>query len=804
MVRSGWFVRLLFLSCALALGCAKSSPGPTAGSTSSSSGANPVTMSSSASGSSSQGAFWEDYPDAPKLDLMTEVDGIKIPRMPKSSETLQMSGAIPVDEFNTHARQKPGEPVTGDTLTIRFNAEPKVLNPITENSAVMRYIMQYVSEYLYKQNFETFVWEPRLAKNSIVEDSVILSADYPGRERRISLKDEPAVTTLEFDYVVPPPVDQKPAEGPILKFKTFDKAGKSVGNTWVGIYPIGKIPGASVYGYHQWSNDQGELEVSKFPPGRYTVKTGDEIYGATKKGEEGSLLVSPRSSENPLREPLTLKNGEWQDIQAQTLTTFYLREDAKWSDGTPFTTKDLEFTYALMHNDDVDGDSIRTYYADLVECRAFGPHVIRMKYRQQYFLASEFLYQLGYHAPPFHFFEAIFKEQGRELTLDRLTPDEEAAKKRISAHGQEFGKFFNTDERYNSKPLGNGPYIVDKWERKDRVELVRNPNYWEPKKAGHVDRIIVKFIPDQVTAFKSLKAGEIDFLYDMSPDQYFEDWSSLGKEAQDTYVKANWFSPNYLWIGWNQLAEPLKDRRVRLALAMLFDRKDFIEKKLHDQAVPVSGHQYIFGPAYDHEVLPIGYDPSVARELLTDAGWSDTDNDGILDRNGVKFQILLRMGKGKPISEQMCEVIQKNCKSVGIDFQFQAMEWASFVDKLRSKESDAVMLRWTMDPEGDPYQIWHSSEAAREKRGSNVVSFKSQLADDLIEMIRVTLDPGKRARLQQSFHRLLDYEQPYAFMWTPKELGAYHKRFRNVKWYRLRPGFDLAEWYVPKDEQLHK
>ena len=174
------------------------------------------------------------------------------------------------------------------------------------------------------------------------------------------------------------------------------------------------------------------------------------------------------------------------------------------------------------------------------------------------------------------------------------------------------------------------------------------------------------------------------------------------------------------------------------------------------------------------------------------------------DRNGEKFQVTLRLPKGKPINEQMCEILQKNYKTVGIDLQIQTMEWASFIEKMRAKECDVFALQWTMPIESDPFQIWHGSEAAREKRGSNMISFNNPQADALIEMIRVTLDEDKRRKLHYSLHRLLDSEQPYTFLWIPKEFGAYHKRFRNVKWYRLRPGYDLAEWYVPKEEQLHK
>ena len=109
-----------------------------------------------------------------------------------------------------------------------------------------------------------------------------------------------------------------------------------------------------------------------------------------------------------------------------------------------------------------------------------------------------------------------------------------------------------------------------------------------------------------------------------------------------------------------------------------------------------------------------------------------------------------------------------------------------------------------MSPESDPFQIWHSSGAKPGNRGSNSISFANAQADELIDKLRVTLDGKKRQRIHHAFHRLLDSEQPYLFLWVPKEFGVYHKRFRNVKWYRLRPGFDLSEWYVPKNEQRHK
>ena len=757
--------------------------------------------------------FWDEYPDVPKPEIMTEIDAIKIPRYSAKTETLQLTGKLPADVGNAQAAKNPSDPTTGDTLTIRFSAEPKTLNMITETSAAQKFIAQYVQEGLANQNKETFEYEPHIASKWVVEDSVKLSPETPGRERRVALEGGPASSTLEVEYTAPPPAEpgKNPEEPPAIIVATSDAEGRPVPDCWIGVYPVGRILGASTTGYHLWSNAQGKVEISGLPSGKYTIKVGAEIYGKTERLDDGSLVVTPATPENPLNESLksssetslTLKPGEWIDRHEQTYFTYYMRDDVKWSDGTPLTTRDIEFGDSLLHNKFVDADSIRPYIQDLIECRALGPHVVRMRYRQQYFMAFDVTYGITAYSPPFHFFSKIFQDEGLELTFDHLTPEEEESQKKVSIHGQKFGNFFNTDDRDYRAPLGTGPYVIGKWITSDRVELVRNTNYWNPQLAGHVDRIIIKFIPDQVSAMAALKAGEIDFFYDMTPEQYFNDWQTIDPARRNDYVQASWYSPSFSYIGWNFLSPQFQDRRVRVAMALLFDRQQFVDTKLHGAGVVVSGTQYYFGIGYDHEVAPIGYDPDKARELLASAGWIDTDNDGILDRDGTKFDVTVVLPTGRPIAMQQCEIVQKNLKSVGINLNIQAFEFATYVRKMRAKECDVMSGRWSTPVESDPYQIWHSSGAVRHNSGSNTISFNNPQADSLIELLRTTVDEKKRQRIHWSFHRLLDQEQPYTFLWLSKEFGVYHKRFRNVKWYRLRPGFDMSEWYVPKNEQLH-
>ena len=762
---------------------------------------------SAGTGTSGSGETWEDYPDVPFVEVMTEVDGIPIPRHETSTETLDTSGALPVDPGNEYAKAHPGEPVTGDWLIVRFKSEPKSLNPVVETSAVQSYIGQYVGEALAWQNPETMEFEPHIASKWVAEDSIKLSPTLEGHERTIAIDGGEAATTLNVEYQAAAD-DEEPAQ---LEFTTFGPDGEPLAGVWVGLFPDGKAPGAPRTGYHYWSDEEGQLQVSSIVAAKYIVRVGDEVYGTTTRGDDGTLTVTPATPGNPLAEllkssgdeSLTLKEGEWVDVQAQTIYTYFLRDDVTWSDGKPFTTRDLMFGYAVLNNEYVDGESLRVYYGDLVDCDPIDDHTIRMKYRQQYFKSFEFTTGLAAYSPPFHQFAEFFKEDGRELTLERLTPEQEEAQKKVSAYGQTFGKFYNTDGRYNNSPLGTGPYIVDKWERDDRVEIRRNPNYWNAERAGHLDRIIFKFIPDDVTALAALKAGEIDFAWGLTPEQFFDELAGPPEWFAEKYVKASWYSPAFNYFGWNLLRPKFQDRRVRLALSMLFDKQTFLTEKLHDAGVIVAGSQYYFSPFYDHSVQPLAYDPDTAIDLLAEAGWVDTDNDGILDKDGEKFEFELLFPPGSPVAEARAAIVQKSYKEVGIQMTIRRFEWASFIDRVKSKDYDAVNLGWASPIESDPFQIWHSSGAGADKRGSNHVSFADPLADQLIEQLRVTLDEEKRKRIHASFQRILDREQPYMFLFTAKNFGAYHHRFQGVKWYRVRPGFDFSEWYVPKDQQVH-
>jgi peptide/nickel transport system substrate-binding protein len=679
------------------------------------------------------------------------------------------------------------------------------MNPITETSAVQSYMSSpYIQQAMANQNPETYEFEPMLAESWIAEDSIKLAPDYEGFERFVSLEGEEPARTLRVDF--PETKNEKnPAQ---LTLQTYGPDQTPLGSVWVGFFPAEDIIGANKNGAHQWSDDNGKVVVAGLPAGKYDVKVGHEIFGVTEETDEG-LRVRPETPKNPLEdylkeqdvEYLTLADKDFVDIQRSTIYTYFIDPRAKWSDGTPYTSKDLEFAHAVVNNPIVDGDSLRTYYSNVIRCDGLDEHTVRMQYREQYFMAFEFTAGLAAYGPPFHYFKKLFQEEGKELTLERLSEAEEQGQNKVSAHGAAFGKFFNTDSRYNDKPMGTGPYVLDSWKKGDRIILKRNPNYWSDEYKGYLDEITFKFITDEVTALQALEGGEIDFLYRTTAEKFHEALSGPPDWFQGKYVKASWYIPVYSYIGWNLNRDLFQDRKVRVALALLLDLKNFVQQKQYGDAVLVSGSSYYFSPAYDHNVKPIGYDEETAKDLLSEAGWADTDGDGILDRDGVPFEFTYQLPTGSETGEALASIFQENAKQAGIKINVKRLEWASFLENVMNKDFDTVALGWASAPESDPYQLWHGSQAGADKRSSNHVSFNNNTADEIIEKIRVTLDKEERTKLFHQFHHLLDREQPYMFLYTPKEFGVYHNRYRGVKWYRLRPGFDLTEWYVPKDLQ---
>lgn len=452
------------------------------------------------------------------------------------------------------------------------------------------------------------------------------------------------------------------------------------------------------------------------------------------------------------------------DISDDKLTfTFHLRKDVKWHDGVPFTADDVLYTYEKIQDPKVDAPHLRVYYKDIKKVEKLDDYTIRFTYARPYFKALEFCGGIPI----------------------------------IAKHIYDDGKDFNTNPA-GRKPIGTGPYKFVKWDTNKKIVLERNEDYWDKNRIPEIKGIVFKIISDDAVALQELKKGELD-LASLRPIQWVK--QSDTPSFQENFIRHEYYSPGYRFIGWNLRRPYFQDKKVRHALTMLINRAAIVNKLEFGLGKVISGPFFFEGYEYNQKVVPLPFDPETAKKLLDEAGWVDSDGDGIRDKEiekkegeevkkeRVPFRFTFLIPSGARFYERLASIMKEDFRKAGIDVNIQTMEWAAFVGRINKRDFDATSLGWSFGFDEDPYQVWHSSQV---KEGSNFVGFENAEADKIMEEARVTFDKEKRTELYHQFHEIVADEQPYTFLYTGEALVARNKRFKNVVVYR--GGLDVLEW----------
>lgn len=441
----------------------------------------------------------------------------------------------------------------------------------------------------------------------------------------------------------------------------------------------------------------------------------------------------------------------WEESANHLVYTFYLRQDVTWHDGVPFTADDVIYSFERIMDPKVQAPALRVYYARIESVKKLDPFTVRFTFKEPYFLALDM--------------------SGSIPILPR--------------HSYETGGSFD-EHPLNRRPLGTGPYQLTEWQTNKKLIMKRFEPYWGEKPSiKQVEFIIIK---DDAAALQTLKKQELDSA-GLRPIQWIKQTNS--EKFNNNFQKLKYVSPGYNYIGWNNQSPFFSDKRVRRAMTHLVNREQLLQKLNYNLGRILTGPFFPLGKQYNQNVLPLEYAPARAQALLAEAGWVDHDGDGILDKDGKKFSFTFLYPSSATFTERMATIFQEELKRVGIEMTIKQLEWAVFLGKLDKKEFDATSLGWRTGFEGDPYQIWHSSQADIE-HSSNFVAFKNAEADALIETARVEFDEAKRNALYHRLHELIDAEQPYTFLYANDSLTAVSKRIENVMVHKA--GLDQMEW----------
>ena len=477
--------------------------------------------------------------------------------------------------------------------------------------------------------------------------------------------------------------------------------------------------------------------------------------------------------------------------------TFKLRRDVHFQDGRPLTGEDVLFSIKAIKCPLVNAPQVRVDFISLIDVVLIDPYTIKMIMKEPYF-RNETVLGNNLFILPRHYYDPenlLAKATVRDMLQDpsKLPPEV-----------KRFAENFNRN--YNRNPMGTGPYIFKGWRTGLQIDLVRDPNYWGKDKAGieqaYLDWIKFRIINNDDAALVTLKSGGVDYIERLNPVQGVRGTNS--ERFKREFQKLEYYYPYYAYIGWNNNHPIFSDKRVRQAMTYFTDRKQIVKSILFGFGEVVDSPIYIFRPEYNKSLLIRPYDPTKAMELLKEAGWRDSDGDGILDKvidgRKVPFRFEIKVSSGSSTGKSIVLVLQEELKKHGIAVSVRELDWPIFLGDVRNHKFEVITMAWGMyATEPDDYQVWHSSQAV--KNGSNHISYKNPRVDKILEDYRREFDAKKRIELYQEYQRILNDEQPYTFLYARKYVSAVHRRFENVEAYPegLRPQL----WWVPRGKQKY-
>ena len=440
------------------------------------------------------------------------------------------------------------------------------------------------------------------------------------------------------------------------------------------------------------------------------------------------------------------------------------------------TAEDATFYFEMAMNPQVEAGFIKSYVEDIEKVEVLDRYTFKVTWKRPVY-HSRTTTLLAYPLPKWLFSR---DREGNELPAESIPV--------------EFNTHWSADY-----PIGTGPYIFDSYTPSGQVVLTKNREYFGAQPP--IERIEFHIIKDPEQGFARLLSGQLDFLPKLPEPRYRSEVMNAGpnspfKNGKLEHEIIDAFA--YYYVGWNMDKPMFADQKVRLAMTHAFNRQSIIDNVLNGLGELQTGPFYYDHPANDPTIEPIPFDLEKAAALLDEAGWVDTDGDGIRQKtvNGenINFSFTLT-SYNRPTVRSWVTVYREDLRKIGVEMRGDFVEWPLMQRRMDDKQFDAFTGGWGLTWFNDPFQIWHSSQADIPK-GSNRVGFRNAEADEIIETLRVTFDNEERTRLLRRFHQIVHEEQPYSFFYAPKEAVAWNPRLENVVFQKIRPQTYSLPWYI--------
>lgn len=480
--------------------------------------------------------------------------------------------------------------------------------------------------------------------------------------------------------------------------------------------------------------------------------------------------------------------------------TYELREDVTWDDGTPLALADIIFTFKANKCPLTNNPHAKPYLENLEDIipDPENPLKFTLKMKKKYIQNIVFL-------TDYPVLQEAYYDKGQTLRKYSFAQfDDPSFNADAATDLNEWATEFN-DPKYSRDInffTGIGAYKWTDWKPGQSMTLTRKENHWTSKlaepteyEAAYPEKIIFKINTDPNSQSLEFKSQALDASTYLPTKKLIE-------LQQDPNFQANYHSHftstyNYSYLAMNCRPDGIEhkkfftDKRVRRAVAMLTP-VDMMNEVLNS-----GKNERMIGPVsplkreYNDKLSLIELDVEGAMALLDEAGWVDTDNDNIRDKevDGERLQLEfdLHYMTTQVTWRDMAQMVSESLYEAGIKANLVPLDFAVLYDRAKNHKYDAMLAAWAgSSVPTDFTQIWHTSTWA--SKGSNFTGFGNAKSDALIDSIKYTLDFDTRAVMIKELQSMIYDEQPYVFLYASNRRNVIHKRFGNADMMYERPG----------------
>ena len=454
---------------------------------------------------------------------------------------------------------------------------------------------------------------------------------------------------------------------------------------------------------------------------------------------------------------------------------FKLKSGIKFHDGNPVTSKDVKFTLESLANPKYEGD-LASYVQSITGFKEF--HEGKATELKGVVCPDDNTVEINFDTP---YSPALIN-----IGTLGILPAHIWGKIDIEKWGE--------NNEAIAKPVGSGPYKFDSFKVGEFAKLVANEEYHNG--APKIKNFVFKVVNEE-TSSAELINGSID-LVELSNIKA-DDAKTLNEKGIEVLKYPN---SKIQYMGFNLRNKTLQDVKLRTAIAYGIDREALVNGLLEGNGVVINTPMVPSLWSYPKEgLVEYKFDVEKAKALLKEAGYEDTNGNGIVDKGGKDLELTLTVPTGDTIREKTGTIIQDNLSKIGIKVNIEAMEFKAVMQKVvGDHEFEMYLMGNTLEADPDPTPNWYSTQATDEKGvfGWNIAGFKSKEADNLMDLNRKATVLEERAKILNDFGKLLNKELPWVPLYASDIVKAYNKNLKNYTPNTFAGFYNVEKWKFGK------